>query len=75
VPRHYIETLLDKALPPALQQRCIDEVDEFVSNNRTRVHELNTSHSPFISRPRELAALLLGIAETEPARHLPDMAN
>jgi hypothetical protein len=72
VPRHYIETLLDKALPPALQQRCIDEV---VSNNRTRVHELNTSHSPFISRPRELAALLLGIAETEPARHLPDMAN
>jgi pimeloyl-ACP methyl ester carboxylesterase len=62
VPRHYIKALQDRAILPALQQRFIDEADAATPGNRTRVHALDTSHSPFISAPAALAQLLVDIA-------------
>ena len=61
VPRHYIKCLLDHAIPPALQQRFIDAADAFTPTNKTVVHTMNTSHSPFLSAPKELGALLAQI--------------
>jgi pimeloyl-ACP methyl ester carboxylesterase len=63
VPRHYIKCLQDNAIKPTLQQRFISEADAFVPGNKTRVHVLDTSHSPFMSAPEELARLLADIAE------------
>ncbi|MBD9408024.1 alpha/beta fold hydrolase [Acidovorax sp. ACV02] len=62
VPRHYVKCLLDRAIPPALQQRFIDAADAFTPMNKTIVHPMNTSHSPFISAPKELGALLAQIS-------------
>lgn len=62
LPRHYIKALQDRAILPALQQRFINEADAFTPDNPTRVHELNTSHSPFLSAPDALADLLAKIA-------------
>jgi pimeloyl-ACP methyl ester carboxylesterase len=62
VPRHYIRCSEDRAILPALQQRFIDEADAFVPGNRTMVHNLTSSHSPFMSQPALLAELLAKIA-------------
>lgn len=62
LPRHYIRCLEDRALKPALQQRFIDEADGFAPENCTVVHELVSSHSPFLSQPVRLAELLAEIA-------------
>jgi pimeloyl-ACP methyl ester carboxylesterase len=62
IPRHYIKCLQDNAIRPALQERFITEADAFVPENPTRVHVLDTGHSPFISAPEELASLLRTIA-------------
>jgi pimeloyl-ACP methyl ester carboxylesterase len=64
LPRHYIKALEDRAILPALQQRFIAEADAFVPGNPTRVHELKTSHSPFVSAPTALADLLAMIASS-----------
>jgi pimeloyl-ACP methyl ester carboxylesterase len=63
VQRHYIKCMQDNAIKPALQQRFISDADAFVPGNKTRVHILNTSHSPFMSAPEELARLLVNIAD------------
>jgi pimeloyl-ACP methyl ester carboxylesterase len=63
VRRHYIKCLQDNAIKPTLQQRFISEADAFVPGNKTQVHVLDTSHSPFMSAPEELARLLADIAE------------
>ncbi|NOT45414.1 MAG: alpha/beta fold hydrolase [Acidobacteria bacterium] len=62
LPRHYIKALKDRAILPALQDRFIAEADAFAPDNPTRVHELDTSHSPFIAAPAALADLLARIA-------------
>lgn len=62
VPRHYIRCSQDRAILPALQQRFINEADAFVPGNRTVVHDLVSSHSPFMSQPSVLADLLARIA-------------
>lgn len=64
VRRHYIKCLQDRAIRPSLQQRFIDEANAFVPGNQTQVYELQSSHSPFLSQPRELAALLSRIARS-----------
>ena len=64
VRRHYIKCLQDRAIRPPLQQRFIDEANAFVPGNQTQVYELQSSHSPFLSQPRELAALLSRIARS-----------
>lgn len=54
VPHTYLMCLRDNAFPVALQRRFITEIDA-VSARPTTVRELDTSHSPFLSQPAELA--------------------
>lgn len=63
IPRYYIKALRDMALRPPLQQRFIDEADAAVPDNPTRIHELDTSHSPFASQPAALVSLLSKILD------------
>jgi hypothetical protein len=55
VRRAYIECLRDAAIPILLQRRM-------VTAQPCKVFTLDTDHSPFYSRPRELAAFLDAIA-------------
>ncbi|KWI96773.1 alpha/beta hydrolase [Burkholderia ubonensis] len=62
--RHYIKCLQDHVILPALQQRFIDEADAFTPDNPTHVHQLDSSHSPFVSQPAVLAGVLADIAKS-----------
>ena len=62
IPRSYILTEQDKGVLPALQRRFIREVDEALPASKTDVRPINTSHSPFLSRPAELAKILIELA-------------
>lgn len=53
VKKVYIHTTEDKAVTYGLQKRMVGKVPV------DRVFELPTSHSPFLSRPKELADILL----------------
>ncbi|WP_326688585.1 alpha/beta hydrolase [Streptomyces sp. NBC_01795] len=53
VPSTYVLCERDRALPPELQER--------MSARAAHVERLDTGHSPFLSAPAELAALLGGI--------------
>jgi pimeloyl-ACP methyl ester carboxylesterase len=53
-PSTYIVCTDDRALPVALQRSCAARLDDVV--------DMATSHSPFLSRPDDLARLLAGIA-------------
>jgi pimeloyl-ACP methyl ester carboxylesterase len=64
IERHYIKCLQDRVILPALQQRFIDEADAFVPANPTHVHQLDSSHSPFVSQPAVLAGVLTDIAKS-----------
>jgi pimeloyl-ACP methyl ester carboxylesterase len=54
VPHTYLICLRDNAFTVDLQRRFVAEIDA-VSDRPTTVRELDTSHSPFLSRPAELA--------------------
>ena len=62
VPRGFIRCTGDRTLPIALQDLMIREADDFAPSNRFRVREVDASHSPFLSRPAELANLLADLA-------------
>ena len=62
IERHYIRCAQDRAIMPNLQQHFIDLADAFTPGNQTHVHDLDSSHSPFMSQPEALAALLATIA-------------
>lgn len=62
VRRHYIMCLQDRTIRPALQRRFIEEANAVVPDRPTIVHQMDTSHSPFMSQPNVLAELLAGIA-------------
>lgn len=53
----YIKTLQDVVISPALQDRMI------AGASIKTIYELNTSHSPFLSQPHEVSALLLKIGQ------------
>jgi pimeloyl-ACP methyl ester carboxylesterase len=61
VPRHYIHCDADRAITPAGQALMVAMVDEAMGN-RTSIHRMSASHSPFLSQPAVLAQLLLKIA-------------
>ncbi|MFJ6655942.1 alpha/beta hydrolase [Streptomyces sp. NPDC091377] len=63
VPHSYVVCGRDNVLPVALQRRFVKEIDA-VSATPTTVTELDSSHSPFLSRP---AALADAIAAALPA--------
>jgi pimeloyl-ACP methyl ester carboxylesterase len=57
IPKVYIKTLQDHAVSPALQTSMIS------ANGVTTVYKLNTSHSPFLSKPDSVSILLNQIAQ------------
>jgi pimeloyl-ACP methyl ester carboxylesterase len=56
VPRTYIKTLQDNAVPLALQEAMIAQ------SPGTRLAEVDSDHSPFYSKPERLTHILLRIA-------------
>ncbi len=61
VPRHYIRTTQDCAVPLAGQDYMIAAVDGTIGGT-TITHTLESSHSPFLSQPAALSKILLGIS-------------
>ncbi len=55
VPRAYVECVRDRAIPVALQRRM------YTASPCMKVLSIDTDHSPFLSRPDELAAHLLAL--------------
>lgn len=53
IPRIYIECTQDRAVTPFIQQKMYSEMP------CEKVYRIDTSHSPFFSRPQELADILL----------------
>jgi hypothetical protein len=52
IPRHYVRTLRDRSLPPALQRRMLETAGV------ESVVELDTGHNPQMSMTAELADAL-----------------
>lgn len=61
VPRTYVHCLKDYSFRPALQKRFIREADEAFPKNPTRVVELDSSHSPFLSQPALLTRVIAAV--------------
>ncbi len=57
VPKFYIKTLQDHAVTPKLQIRMI------AASGLKSIYQLNTSHSPFLSKPDSVAILLTNISK------------
>lgn len=57
IPHTYVLGTQDRAVPPPLARRLIDEIDA-VSQRATVVVELTSSHSPFLSQPRAVADII-----------------
>jgi pimeloyl-ACP methyl ester carboxylesterase len=57
IPRFYIECTQDKAVTPFIQQKMYTETP------CEKVFKMNTSHSPFFSKPQELVDILCEICE------------
>ncbi|MEU9338476.1 alpha/beta hydrolase [Streptomyces sp. NPDC048290] len=60
VPHSYVVCTRDNALPVALQRRFVREIDA-ISTTPTKVVELDSSHSPFLSRPADLATAIADV--------------
>ncbi|MCF3960674.1 alpha/beta fold hydrolase [Streptomyces fuscigenes] len=65
IPHTYVVCTRDNAIRPDLQRLMVREIDA-VSGTPTRVVELESSHSPFLSQP---AALADAIQESHAAAH------
>jgi pimeloyl-ACP methyl ester carboxylesterase len=59
IPRTYLRTAEDRAIRPALQTRMIEEADAAFAGQPTRVVDLPSSHSPFLSMPDRVAEAIL----------------
>ncbi|TVT60942.1 alpha/beta hydrolase [Amycolatopsis rhizosphaerae] len=68
LPRSYIRLTDDLALPPVTQDLMISEADQVTPDNPFEVRSLPGGHSPFVTRPEELAKMLAAIALLRPAR-------
>ena len=60
--RSYIKCLQDNIVPPALADELIAAVDLFAPAKKTIVRSLDASHSSFLSKPKELAAVIAELA-------------
>ena len=61
VPRHYIRTTQDCAVPLTGQDHMIAVVDGTIGGT-TITHTMESSHSPFLSQPAALSRILLDIS-------------
>lgn len=66
VPRSYIRLDDDAALPAATQNLMIAEADALTPDTPFAVHALPGGHSPFVTRPAELADLLAAVTTGRP---------
>lgn len=64
IPTSFVISDNDQAIPPALQA-------EMAAHAGATVYNLDSSHSPFLSRPTELAALLQNISSGHPTFEKP----
>lgn len=62
IPRSYVRLTVDRALPPALQDRYIADADALTPGNRFTVHELGASHVGVQVHPAPITELLARIA-------------
>ena len=60
VPRHYVRTTQDRAIPLTGQDHMIAMVDGAIGG-KTTIHTLESSHSPFLSQPGALSKILIEI--------------
>jgi hypothetical protein len=60
LPRHYIRTTQDRAIPLPGQDYMVATVDGAIGG-RTTTHTLESSHSPFLSQPAALSKILIDI--------------
>jgi pimeloyl-ACP methyl ester carboxylesterase len=58
IPRTFIRTADDRAMPPAAQDRYIREADALTPENPFEVHTIKSSHSGFLRRPHEVVDIL-----------------
>lgn len=58
VPRTYVTCARDMAIRPDLQQKFINDADSAFPDNPTSVVALDSSHSPFLSRPGQVADIV-----------------
>lgn len=58
IPRTYVVTTADQSIAPAVQRRVISDADGFAPEHPFAVHEIDSGHSAYLSRPEELAAIL-----------------
>jgi pimeloyl-ACP methyl ester carboxylesterase len=62
VPRTFVMCTRDNVFPVSVQQRFIAEADAAFPGNPTTVCTLETSHSPFLSAPGDLADIILKLS-------------
>ncbi|HUK49546.1 MAG TPA: hypothetical protein VLV18_00820, partial [Terriglobales bacterium] len=55
IPKSYIETLQDRAISPMLQRKM------YTASKCSHIIRINTSHSPFLSQPTQLAKILTNL--------------
>jgi pimeloyl-ACP methyl ester carboxylesterase len=65
IPHIYVLCEDDQAVPAAVQENVIADIDAS-SQYATKVERMSVSHSPFFSRPAELANIIAQAAGTEP---------
>ncbi|MEV0406569.1 hypothetical protein [Actinoallomurus sp. NPDC050550] len=61
IPRTYVSTMKDNAIAPAVQEIMVKDADDFTPENRFRWVQIASGHSPYASRPAELAGIITGI--------------
>ncbi len=59
VPRTYVICTQDMAIRPPTQRKFIADADAAFPDNPTSVVSLDSSHSPFLSMPRQVAEIVL----------------
>jgi pimeloyl-ACP methyl ester carboxylesterase len=55
IPRTYLQTMNDFSIAPAVQAIIIRDADDFTPHNKFRHITIGTGHSPFVSRPKDVA--------------------
>jgi hypothetical protein len=62
VPVSYLFCENDKCVPPEVQQKAIDNIEE-ASGNKVDVTRINTGHCPTVSAPEKVVDWFVGLAE------------
>ena len=58
IPRTFVRTLDDRAMPPAAQDLYIKEADALTPDNPFEVHTITSTHGGFLRQPEEIVAIL-----------------